>query len=70
MRAFLIFGPPLHEPPTAPTAPSHAMSTWRTHGASDCFAVAAGDLIERPTVLLIPPGKVDGELCPNEKMAD
>ena len=47
----------------APTAPSHAMSTWQTHGVFDCFAVAASDSIERPRVLLIPPGGVDAELA-------
>ena len=46
------------------------MSTWQTHGVFDWFAVSARDLIERPTVLLIPPREVDAELCSNEKMAD
>jgi len=46
------------------------MSTWRTHGAFDCFAVAARDLIEQPTVLVILRGEVDVELCSNEKMVD
>jgi hypothetical protein len=46
------------------------MSTWRTHGAFDCFAVAASNLNEQPTVLLILPGEVDVELCSNEKMVD
>lgn len=37
---------------------------------SDCFAVASSDLIERPTILLIPPGEIDAELCQNEKIVD
>jgi hypothetical protein len=49
--------------PAAPTAPSHAMSTRRTHGVFDRFAAAARDLLERPRVLLISPGEVDAELA-------
>ena len=70
MYADLIFGPHLHEQPSLTNGSKSHNVDWRTHGASDCFAVPTSDVIERPTVLVIPPGELDADLRPNEKMVD
>ena len=56
MRAFPIFD---HLSPN--TRLYQRLRAWQTHGASDCWAVPASDLIRATRRGLIPSGEVDAE---------